>query len=396
MRYRIKAADAEHQVVVLEVEAASSALAHDAACAQGYSVLASQALGLPWLSLPRASGAFSAALFSIELLALLEAGMNLVEALQTLAENESGAERKLVLAGMLDALYRGESFSRAIARYPEQFPALYVATVAASEKTGDVKEALERYVAYETELDRVRKQIVSASIYPAVLLVVGALVFAFLTFYVMPRFARVYEDISGNLPFFSRLLLGVGRIIEAHGWAAASAGAAGLGLAAWALSLAAVRAWLNEKIWRLPGLGERMKIYQLARLYRSLGMLLRAGIPVAGAIGMVPGLLALRLREPLGRARSLIEEGKAISTAFTSVGLATPVATRLMLVGERGGRMGETMERISRFYDDDTARFVVWFTRLFEPVLMAVLGIAVGIVVVLMYMPVFELASSLE
>jgi len=125
-------------------------------------------------------------------------------------------------------------------------------------------------------------------------------------------------------------------------------------------------------------------------------MLLRAGIPALKAFEMVSGLLAPNLRAQLSRSVKLLAEGRMISMALTSAGLATPVATRMLTVGERSGQMGEIMDRIARFYDDETARFVEVFTRVFEPLLMTVLGLAVGLVVVLMYMPVFELAGSIR
>jgi len=139
-----------------------------------------------------------------------------------------------------------------------------------------------------------------------------------------------------------------------------------------------------------------MKVYQLARLYRTIGMLLRAGIPAVRAFDMVRDLLSSHLRLNLLRARELIAEGRPMSAALDATGLATPVAMRMMMVGERSGKMGEIMGRIARFHDDETARFVDWFTRAFEPILMAVLGLAVGGVVVLMYMPIFELAGSIQ
>ena len=108
-----------------------------------------------------------------------------------------------VLPGILAAIQRGEPFSQAVAQYPEHFSPLYVATIRASERTGNVREALGRYIAYQEELDKVRKKIVSATIYPAILAIVGALVMGFLMFYVVPRFAKVYEDMAGTLPFFS-------------------------------------------------------------------------------------------------------------------------------------------------------------------------------------------------
>jgi general secretion pathway protein F len=138
-----------------------------------------------------------------------------------------------------------------------------------------------------------------------------------------------------------------------------------------------------------------MKTYQLARLYRTAGMLLRAGVPALRALEMAQDLLPAHLRGGLAQARRLIEQGQPMSAALGAAGLATPVAARMMRVGERSGDMGRMLGQIARFHDDEVARFVEWFTRAFEPVLMAVLGLAIGLVVVLMYMPIFELAGSL-
>jgi general secretion pathway protein F len=139
-----------------------------------------------------------------------------------------------------------------------------------------------------------------------------------------------------------------------------------------------------------------MKVYQLARLYRTTAMLLRAGIPAVRALDMAHDLLAAHLRPQLTKAKRLIEEGHAMSAAFGAVGLATPVAARMMAVGERSGDMGHMLGEVARFHDDEMARTIEWFTRAFEPALMAILGVAIGGVVVLMYMPIFELAGSLR
>jgi general secretion pathway protein F len=398
MRFQINAVDARHAVVALDLDAGSETMAADAARDRGLTVLSVRPHGLPVaLAMPwRNSSAFRVMLFSIELVSLLEAGLNLVEALQTLSAKESQGERQVVLAGILEAIRRGEPFSQAVARFPQHFPALYVATLKASERTGDVREALTRWVACQEELDRVRKKIVSAAIYPAILIFVGTLVLAFLMFYVVPRFARVYEDISGTLPFFSAMLIAFGRGVERHGWLIGLTGVAAIALGLYGVSRASVRAWLTDRLWRIPAVGERMKVFQLARLYRMIGMLLRAGIPAVAALTMVRGLLTAHLRPQLARATESIEQGQSMSDAFGAAGLATPVAARMMVVGERSGDMGEMMHRIARFHDEEISRFVEWFTRAFEPVLMVVLGLAIGGVVVLMYMPIFELAGNIR
>jgi general secretion pathway protein F len=221
-------------------------------------------------------------------------------------------------------------------------------------------------------------------------------VLAFLMFYVVPRFARVYDDMAGTLPFFSKMLLAFGSFVGNHAFVLGAAVLGLAGVAVWALSRAETRSWLNLQLWRVPALGERMKVYQLARLYRTAAMLLRAGIPAVRALDMVRDLLAAHLRPQLVAARKSIEQGKPMSAALGAVGLATPVAARMMLVGERSGDMGHMLAQIARFHDDEVARTIEWFTRAFEPILMAVLGLAIGGVVVLMYMPIFELAGSIR
>ena len=398
MQFEIHALDRRQQVVAFAVDAANEAAAGEAARSKGLTVFSVKALEArslriaPWKRRAR----FPTLLFSIELMSLLEAGLNLVEALQTLAGKEAQGERQKVLSGMLSAIHRGEPFSQAVAAFPEHFSALYVATIKASERTGNVKEALGRYIAYQEEFDRVRKKIVSATIYPAILIVVGSLVLGFLMFYVVPRFAKVYEDMSSTLPFFSRLLLAFGSFVGHNAWVFASAFFCLIFMSIWALTRPEVRAWLNGLLWSIPAVGERLKTYQLARLYRTAGMLLRAGIPAVRALDMVRDLLAVHLRPQLTRAKGMIEQGRPMSAALGAAGLATAVATHMMSVGERSGDMGQMFTQIARFHDDEVARYIEWFTRAFEPILMAILGISIGLVVVLMYMPIFELAGSIK
>jgi general secretion pathway protein F len=395
MRFEVLALDARRELVSLMFEAANAATAAEEVRRQGLSLVSLTPRGLR-LGIGTRAKRFPTTLFSMELLSLLEAGLNLVEALQTLGEKEGQGERQEVLSGLLAAIHRGEPFSQAVAGFPQHFSALYVATVKASERTGSMREALGRYIAYQEELERVRKKVVSASIYPAILAVVGALVIGFLMFYVVPRFSRVYEDMAATLPFFSQLLLAFGNFVANHAYAIGAASIALVIAVMWAFSRPEFRGWLNTSLWRIPALGARMKVYQLARLYRTAGMLLRAGIPALRALEMVHGLLSAHLRPSLARAKSLIEQGQPMSAAMGAAGLATPVAARMMAVGEKSGDMGEMFNQIARFHDDEVARFIDWFTRAFEPLLMAVLGVAVGAVVVLMYMPIFELAGSIK
>ena len=169
-----------------------------------------------------------------------------------------------------------------------------------------------------------------------------------------------------------------------------------IGLAAYSLSQQASRVWLMLTIQRIPTIGERVRLYQLSRLYRTLGMLLRGGIPVVTAINMAKGLLTVELQNKLSSAGRDIAEGITTSQAIDKHQLSTAVSSRMLRVGERSGQMGEMMERTAEFMDEELAVWIDWFTKLFEPLLMAFIGIVIGLIVVLMYMPIFELASSIQ
>jgi general secretion pathway protein F len=157
-----------------------------------------------------------------------------------------------------------------------------------------------------------------------------------------------------------------------------------------------VRARMGDALWRVPAIGERLKVYQLARFYRTIGMLLRGGMPLVAALDMGAELLHPLLRERLAAASKAISEGRNVSQSMDEAGLATAVALRMMAVGEKGGNMGEMLEQVAAFHDEELARWMEWFTRLFEPILMAVIGLVIGVIVVLMYMPIFELAGNIR
>jgi general secretion pathway protein F len=157
-----------------------------------------------------------------------------------------------------------------------------------------------------------------------------------------------------------------------------------------------VRARLGALLWRIPAIGERLKLYQLARFYRTIGMLLRGGMPLPRALEMGADLLHPLLRDRLTAAQRAISEGRGVSASFEAQGLVTPVALRMLAVGEKSGNMGEMLEQVAAFHDEELARWVDWFTRLFEPILMAIIGLVIGAIVVLMYMPIFELAGNLR
>ncbi len=378
------------------LEAMNSNEAQVQAKARGYSVISIKAKQSWSPSKLGRKHKFPLVMFSQELVALLEAGLSLIEVLETLAEKEEQPEVKKTLAKIISLLYEGHNLSYALEQSPNDFPALYVATVRSSEKTGSLPEVLSRFIVYQSQMEGIKKKIITSSIYPVLLAVVGGLVVLFLMVFVVPSFSHIYEDMGGDLPFMSRMLMQWGQFIDAHmksllgGFLAVSVGIF------FAAIQPASKLWMKKKMWELPGIGHRLHVYQMARFYRSLGMLLQGGMPILVALRLVSGLLQESMREQLQHASLSVQEGGSISQAMEKFGLATPLALRLLRVGERTGQMGEMMERIAVFYEEETVRWIECFVKLFEPLLMIFVGLLVGVIVVLMYFPIFELAGSIK
>jgi general secretion pathway protein F len=394
MRYELKAVGPDGAVEVLDSQAPDEATAVQSVEGRGYTVLSVRARRtLAW----RGAGArFALVLFSQELRVLLNAGLPLLESIETLAEKERSAEARALLGRLAATLREGRPLSAALGQFPRAFPALYVATVRAAERSGDLAPSLARYVAYATQLEAIRNRVVNASIYPLLLIAVGGLVGLFLMLYVVPRFGHIYAERGGDLPLFSRLLLAWGQALDRHAILVVAVFAALIIAGVAVFRSPRFRSALADALWRLPAVGERLKVYQLARFYRTIGMLVRGGMPLVAALEMGADLLHPLLRERLRAAHRAISEGGRLSLSMDQNGLTTPVALRMLAVGERGGDIGAMLEQIAAFHDEELARWVDWFTRLFEPILMALIGLVIGVIVILMYMPIFELAGNVQ
>lgn len=396
MKFDLKVINASQDLSLLSLDALNAEDAQLQAKQQGYVVLSTKQQVAQPFRLSTGRSKFSLILFSHELHALLKAGLSLMEAMETLHEKENRPHTRQLLNQLMASLYEGMPLSTSLEMQPASFPALYVAMIRASEKTGDLAHTLRSYVEYQAQVDIVKKKIVSASIYPAILLFVGTLVVLFLMLYVVPKFSAIYENKRGDLPWMSELLLAWGRALHTHSQLVMMTVVGTLLLLVFLFTRPWLKRWLFDTISRIPAVGERMRIYALARFYRTVGMLLKGGIPAVQSMEMTADILQSGFKVRLNEAIREIKEGVAISAAMEKHALTTPVAVRMIRVGERSGQMGDMMQNIGEFYDDEIARWVDWFTKLFEPILMTVIGLIVGLIVVLMYMPIFELAGSLQ
>lgn len=400
MQFDVRALTADHLVTHLTIDASDEDDARRQVEARGMfaaSITPEKRSALSALQLrPRKRNRFSLVLFSQELLALLKAGLSIVEGLEALLEKETDGSARTVLSRLLSGLRDGKRFSSVLAEQPENFPPLYIGIVRAAEGTSDLPRSLGRFIDYQQRIDSVRSKIVSAAIYPAILLIVGGGVTFFLIGYVVPRFADVYQGAGRDLPWLSQLLLGWGQFAAKHSTALMISFGLGLLAAIYGLRQSFANGSAGRFVARFPGIGERFRIYELSRLYLTLGMLLEGGIPIVSALNTVSSLASPSVKMGVQAARAEIESGTPLSTAFEANQLTTPISSRMLRVGERSGELGQMLTQSAAFYDGEISRWIDRFTRTFEPLLMAGIGIVVGLIVVLLYMPIFDLAGSLS
>lgn len=356
---------------------------------------------------------FDVDLFCQELLALVTAGVPVGEALETLASkqqrggraasglnlasDENGSMQSASLVFRLHTRVReGLPLSVALAEHPTVFPTVLCESLRAAERTSDYGPALERFVRYRRLTREVREKLLAASIYPLILLGVSTLVLLFLVGYVVPRFASVYADMGDKLPVASRALLWIGSGISAQPWLTPFALS---GLLTGAIAAARSRGFRNaltSLLQRIPRLREVLTAAEFSRLYRTLALLVHGGIPMVAALEVTRGLLPGHLARQLDASRKAISEGRAFSASMQENGLSTPVADRFFRVGEGSGKLAEMIDRAADFHEEEVARGADLLGRVIGPFLMLIMGTVIGLVVVLMYMPIFSLAEAIQ
>ena len=396
MQYEARVLGQNQQLQTIAVAALSPDLAREQLVGQGWTVLSVRQERASSRTMWSRRDGFDLLLFAQELQTLVAAGLSIVEALQALAERSADGTAKLVMERLLHQLAQGQRLSGALATEPERFPPLFVGVVQAAEGASDLPGSLGRYIAYESRLAALKHKVVSAAVYPSVLLVAGGSVALFLLGYVVPRFATVYQGSGRALPWASRVLLDWGVFVSQHTLLVTVVAALfGIGIAAWARVQLRTGNWWGLLRW-LPGAQQRLDVLELSRIYLTLGMLLEGGIPIVRALQLSRAVAGPVREQALIRVGASITQGKSLSSSLDEEAMVTPVSARLLRVGERSGQMGLMLGEAARLHDMETSRWIERFSKAFVPVLMAAIGIVIGLLVILLYMPIFELAGSLQ
>ena len=335
-------------------------------------------------------------IFNQQFVTLVKAGLPILKSLDLLAERLTDPKLSRYIRGVRDGVRTGSSLSDAFAAQ-RVFPAIYVTSIMAGEKSGSLAEVLERYIQYERLALAVRKKVLLSLLYPSLLITMTAGLIVFLVTYVVPNFAQLYNSMEAQLPVVTQILIAVGT--TARNYVLAAAGIlAGVFVAfrLWSRSDNAQQRLDGLKI-RTPVLGEIWTKYQVAQISRVLSTLLVGGIPLLQALETAgKSLGSALLRKALEKARKMVKEGQSLSLALKATGIFPPLSVDMMEVGESTGALPQMLNSVAEFYEDDVQTRMQAALSLIEPAIMVFMGTFVAFVLVALYLPIFSLADTLR
>lgn len=335
--------------------------------------------------------------FNQEFLALVRAGLPILKVFDLLAERSGNPRLQAALQGVRTEIRGGFSVSEAMGRYPAHFPDLYRASLRSGEQTGNLPEVLKRYIAYLKLVIGVREKVVTALAYPAFLIIVGAAVVSFLLTYVMPAFADIYGHSKAQLPGPTRLLLAA--VEDTSRWLPwVSAGILGMAvLAARWLKTTAGREQCDRLSLRLPVIGDVLLKSQTIRMARTLSTVLAGGIPLLSALQITSGTVTNRvISQALARATDRVRDGAGLAASLKQEGFLPQMTLEMIEVGETTGGLEAMLHDVAEFHEGELDLRLSQLTTWVEPVLLLVMGVIVGGIVIVMYLPVFQIAGTVS
>jgi general secretion pathway protein F len=318
-----------------------------------------------------------------ELSIMLKAGLALDNALRVLIEMSAKPSVTELLQRILSDVKGGAPLSRALSQHQALFGDFYINMVRSGEASGQMASVMARLVEHMERLRALRESVVSATIYPAILLGVAVLSLVAMLGFVVPQFEQLFKDMGDALPLPTRVVMEVGQVFQTWGWA--------IGLVVGALVWLLLR-WLNTPggtqwwqslVLRLPLLGELLRKYQLTLFSRSLGTLLGNGVPLLTALRIATETVGNRiLRDPLTQVVPKVKEGARVADAMRATGIFEPLALNLMRVGEETGRIGPMMLELAQILNRDVEVGIKRALTMLEPLLILVLGVLIAAIIV--------------
>ena len=335
--------------------------------------------------------------FSQELAALLKAGLPLFQSLDIMLERQRDPLFRRSLVAVREKVKSGVALSDAFRQEGELYPPVFAASLVAGERSGNLDAVLRRFSSHLRLNQSLKKKAVSAAVYPIVLLTMMVALVAVLLVWVIPQFKGFYEGLGAELPLATRILLAVATGVR-HNLAVIllGLGMAGVGLLYWFRREGSGVA-LDRALLRLPYFGGLMRMYATSQLMRTLSTLLAGGLPLLNALEVAASSVGNRaLGQAVGGSTGRIREGASLTTALESTGMLEALPLEMVKVGEQTGALGDMLNSVADFYDEELDTQMATVLSLVEPVLLVVMAVIVAGMLLAFYLPMFQAISAVQ
>ncbi|KON79856.1 type II secretion system F family protein [Azoarcus sp. PA01] len=405
--YAYRAARADGQILEGHLEAASKDLALRMLRSQGYTPIRIDEAGgaaTPFaapahttrpaglFASDRGPGASDVHALTGELSIMLRAGLPLDRALRVLAGMTTKPSVRAIIDDLLAGVKAGKGLSQALAPHRPLFGEFYINMVRSGEAGGELADVLARLTEHLERMRALRESVVSALIYPAILVVVAVVSVFLMLAFVIPQFESLFEDMGDALPLPTRMIVAAGHVVVDWGWMLVLALAAAiLILRRWSRTPNG-RQWLDARILRLPVLGPVVQKFEITRFARSMGTLLHSGISIVTAIRIASDTIGnVHLRSAMTGVVPAIKQGGRMADALAATGLFTPLALNMVRLGEETGRLDEMLLDLARVHDGEVQAGVKRALTLLEPLLILALGAVIASIIISILMGILSI-----
>lgn len=337
-------------------------------------------------------------IFTRQFATMINAGLPLIKCLSILAQQTESSALADIITDCQREVEAGRSLSEALAKHPEAFSKLYVSMVRAGELGGMLDDVLLRVATQMEREHDIRRKVKSAMTYPIAVLGLSLVLLAAMIVFVVPKFAAMFESLGGELPTFTKILVGVSHFVG--GWGGLVIIAAVIGFVIFFRRFRATdsgRLLIDRVKLRLPLVGPLFHKYALSRFSRTLGTLISSGVPILGALeitGETTGNMVIT--RALDDVMIGVKEGETIARPLSQAAVFPPMVTQMIAIGEETGALDVMLAKVSEFYDSEVNASVESLTSIIEPLLIVFLGGTVGMIVIALYLPVFRVITLIK
>lgn len=327
-----------------------------------------------------------------QLATLIGAGFPLVSALDSLITQINSPGLKKVIAGIKGMVVEGTTFAAALGKYPAVFAPIYINMVESGESSGTLEIVLERLADITEKHEALKARMITAMIYPVLILMISALIVSALLIYVTPKIMAMFEDLKQELPLPTKILVGTSDWFQSYWWVLVMLGLAVLlGLRS-AYNSEKGRRWLDTKVLSLPLFGSLVKKMAAARFARTLGSLLDNGVSMLPALGIVQNIVGnTHLADVVAQSATEVSKGKGLGKALDVPNTFPPLATQMIQVGEQSGDLEQMLNKVADVFEKEVETTALRLTALVEPVMVLVMACIVLFVVLAICLPIFEM-----